>query len=148
MKSLQVSRTLLCILADFYNAVVWMISVLPLMPRYHSPLFRRLWTILRKPIKIVTIITFMFLRFFSSLARSRYLSIFLLSFIFILLSAGTAKSNRLQFFSLILGLVFGSELRDSFVFQSFRAFLVLYSFCESLLVFTYKMINCFISVSP
>ena len=43
-----------------------------------------------------TIITFMFHSYFNSLARSRYLSFFSLSFSFILWSAGTAKSTILQ----------------------------------------------------
>ena len=56
------------------------------------------------PITIGTIVTFMFHSFFNSLARSRYLSFFSLSFRFILLSAGTAKSTILQilFFLLII----------------------------------------------
>ena len=47
---------------------------------------------------MIGIITFMFLNFFNSLARSRYLSFFSLSFSFILWSAGTAKSTILQVF--------------------------------------------------
>ena len=56
------------------------------------------------PITIGTIVTFMFYSFFNSLARSRYLSFFSLSFRFILWSAGTAKSTILQilFFFLLL----------------------------------------------
>ena len=48
-------------------------------------------------ITIGTIVTFMFHSFFTSLARSRYLSFFLYSFRFILWSAGTAKSTILQY---------------------------------------------------
>ena len=57
------------------------------------------------PITIGTIVTFMFHSFFNSLARSRYLSFFYLSFRFILWSAGTAKSTILQilfFFFLLI----------------------------------------------
>ena len=54
------------------------------------------------PITIGTIVTFMFHSFFNSLARSRYLSFFSLSFRFILWSAGTAKSTILQILFLLL----------------------------------------------
>ena len=67
-KSPQVSRTHLSILAVFNNAVVWMVSTRP--PTYKSS-------------------------FFDSLAKSRYLSFFSLSSIFILWSAGAAKSTIL-----------------------------------------------------
>ena len=53
-------------------------------------------------ISIGTIVTFMFHSFFNSLTRSRYLSFFLLSFRFILWSAGTAKSIILQILLLLL----------------------------------------------
>ena len=62
-KSPQVSRTLISILADFNNSVV---------PR--------------APITIGITITFMFHSFFNSLVRSRYLSLFTLSFNFTLWS--------------------------------------------------------------
>ena len=48
------------------------------------------------PITIGIIVTFMFHSLFNSLARSRYLSFFSLSFRFILWSAGTAKSTILK----------------------------------------------------
>ena len=54
------------------------------------------------PITIGTIVTFMCHSFFNSLARSRYLSFFSLSFRFILWSAGTAKSAILQILFLLL----------------------------------------------
>ena len=57
----------------------------------------------------------MFNRFFNSLARSRYLSIFSHSFSFILWSARTAQSTVLQvlfFYWLLLGLVFWPRLSD------------------------------------
>ena len=37
-KSPQISRTLLSILADLNNAVTWMISILPLISKFFSPL--------------------------------------------------------------------------------------------------------------
>ena len=101
----QVSRTGLSILAVLSNAVVWIVSTRPLTSKPSRPF--------NAPITIGTIVTFMFYSFFNSLARSRYLSFFSLSFRFILWSAGTAKSTILQipfFYWLLWGLVFWAGL--------------------------------------
>ena len=74
----QVSRTLLSIQADFKNAVVWMLSILPLIFNPANLFSKPLGTI---P-SVLIIIVIMFHNFFNSLIRSRHLSIFLLSFIF------------------------------------------------------------------
>ena len=99
----QVFGTILSILANFNCTVVWIVSVLPL--RFSSPtLFSRpLGTVPTAPTTIGITITFMFHSFSSSLARSRYLSIFSPSFTFTLLSAGITKSTRWQgpFFFLV-----------------------------------------------
>ena len=96
-KSLQVSRTLLSILAVLNNAVFWMVST-RLPTSKSSSLFNNYFaTVLRAPITIGIIVTFMVHSFFNSLARSRYLSFFSHSFSFILWSAGTGKSTILQF---------------------------------------------------
>ena len=87
-KSPQVSRTLLSILADLNTAVVWMVSSQPLISKSTSPFV----TVLNAPITIGITVTFMFHIFFSSLARSRYLSIVLLSFSFTLWSSGIATT--------------------------------------------------------
>ena len=50
--------------------------------------------------------------FFTSLARSRYLSLFSHSFSFILWSAGTAKSTILQIFYFLLLIIIRSGLLD------------------------------------
>ena len=100
----QVSRTLLSILADLNNAVVWMVSTRPVIFQL-SNLFTNLSVIVsRAPITIGIIITFMFHSFSCSLARSRYLSFFLLSFYFTLWSARKAKFTIQQvlFFLLII----------------------------------------------
>ena len=97
-KSPQVSRTLLSILAVFNNAVVWMVSTRQPTSKSSRPFNNRLVTVPKAPITIGIIFTFMFHRFFNSLARSRYLSLFSHSFSFILWSAGTAKSTILQIF--------------------------------------------------
>ena len=59
---------------------------------FNNPLF----TEPKAPITIGTIVTFIYLRFFNSLARSRYLSFFSHSFRFILWSAGIANLTMLQ----------------------------------------------------
>ena len=109
IKSSQVSRTLLSILAVFNNAFVWMVSTRPPTSKSSSPFYNPLVTVPKAPI---TIVTFMFHSFYNSLARSRYLSFFSHSFSFILRSAGTAKSKILQIF------FFFSWLDDPFVCQS------------------------------
>ena len=103
-KSLQVSITLLCILADLNNAVVWMTSTRPLISKSSCHCTNLLLTVPRAPITIGITVTFMFHSFFNSLARSRYLYFFSLSFTFTLWSAGTAKYTILQvlFFLLII----------------------------------------------
>ena len=97
-KSPQVSRTLLCILAVFNNAVVWMVSTRPPTSKSSRPFNNPLVTVPKAPITIGIIATFMFHSFFNSQARSMYLSLFSHSFSFILWSAGTAKSTNLQIF--------------------------------------------------
>ena len=97
-KSPQVSRTLLSILAVFNNAVVWMVSTRSPASKSSWPFNNPLVTVPKAPITIGIIVTFMVHSFFSSLARSRYLSLFSHSFSFILWSAGTAKSTILQIF--------------------------------------------------
>ena len=95
-KSLQVSRTLLSILAVFNNAVVWMVSTRLPSSKSSRTSNNPLVTVPKAQITIVIIVTFMFHSFFNSLARSMYLSLFSHSFSFILWSAGTAKSTVLQ----------------------------------------------------
>ena len=157
-KSPQASWTLLSILAVLNNVVVWMVSTLPPTSKSSSPFNIPLVTVPNAPITIGIIVTFIFHSFFNSLARSKYLSFFLLSFSFILWSTRTAKSTILQvlycyyyyceFFISILndGLSLGSEWQqffldflDSFEFSSSAAvciFLILLRFSNSLSLFT------------
>ena len=93
----QVFRTLLRILAYFNNAVVWMVFTRPLISKSSDSCTNPSVTVPSAPITIGIIVTFMFHSiFFNSLARSRYLSFFSLSFNFTLWSAGTAKSTILH----------------------------------------------------
>ena len=90
-KSPQVSRTRLRILAVLSNAIIWIVSTRPPTSKSSRPFNNPLLIVLKVPITIGTFVTFMFHSFFNSLGRSRYLSFFSHSFIFILWSAGTAK---------------------------------------------------------
>ena len=113
-KSPQVFRTLLSILAVLKNAVVWMVFTRPPTSKSSNPFSNPLVTVLKAPITIGIIATFMSHSFFNFLTRSRYLSFFSHSFSFILGSAGTAKStiSQILFFCcwLLLGLVFWLRL--------------------------------------
>ena len=101
-ESPQVSRTLLSILA-YLNNVVWTVSTRPIISESSNPLV----TVLRAPI---TIVTFMFSKSFSSLARSRYLSLFSRSFNFTLWSSKTAKSAIQQVLSFWLIIIRSGRL--------------------------------------
>ena len=103
-KSSQVSRTLLSILADFNNAVVWMVSTRPLISMFSILYTNPLVNVLSGQITIGITVTFMVHSFFSPLARLRYLSLFSLSFSFILWLPRTAKSiiRQILFFQLTI----------------------------------------------
>ena len=132
-KSPQVSRTRLSILAVLSNAVVWIVSTCPVTSKSSRPFNNPLVTVPNAPITIGTIVTFMFHSFFNSLARSRYLSFFSLSFRFILWSAGTAKSTILQILFLLLiimrsGLLAGIRWSVCMIFWEFshRCYLIVF----------------------
>ena len=109
-KSPQVSRTRLWILAVLSNAVIWIVSTRPPISKSSRPFNNPLVIVPNAPITIGTIVTFMFHSFFNSIARSRYLSFFSLSFRSILWSAGTAKSTILQNFFFFLLIIMKSGL--------------------------------------
>ena len=60
----QISRTLLNILADINNAVFWMVSTGPVIPKPSCPCISPLVTVPRASITIGINVTFMFHRFF------------------------------------------------------------------------------------
>ena len=128
-KSPQVSRIYLSFLADLYNAVFWMVSTRHYFTKSSSPCTKPSVNVLSTLITIGIAVSFMIHSFFSSLARSRYLSLFSLFFIFTLWSAGTTKSTIQQvlfvFCWLSLVLVVLSRINDLFVSQNPR------EFCES-----------------
>ena len=63
-KSPQVSRTLLSILPDLNNAVVWTVSTGPVISKFSSPCTNPLVTVTRTPITIDITVTFMCYSFF------------------------------------------------------------------------------------
>ena len=86
-KSPQISRTLLGIVADFVNTIVWMVSIRP--PIYKSSIsFSKLFGIIPSaPTTTGITVNLMFHSFLSFLTRSCYLFLFSLSLIFTLSSA-------------------------------------------------------------
>ena len=124
-KSPQVTRTLPSILADLNNAIIWTVSTRPLISKFSRLFINPSVTVLSKLITAGITVTFMFhslfvcfllllFFFFSSLAKSRYLSLFSLSFSFTLWSAGTVLISCW----LSLGLVVWLRLGDPFVSQN------------------------------
>ena len=96
IKSPQVSRALLSILAVLNKAVVSIVSTRPPTSKSSNLFNNPLVTVPKALFAICIIVTFMLHSFFNSLTRSRYLSFFSLSFSFILWSVGTAKSTIMQ----------------------------------------------------
>ena len=86
-----------------------MVSTRPPTSKSSSPFSNPLVTVLKAPITIGIIVSYMFHSFFNSLARSRYLSVFSHSFSFIL-STGTAKSAILQVLFFLLLIIIRSGL--------------------------------------
>ena len=110
-KSPQISRSLLSILADFNETAVWMVSTCPLIFNSSSPLSKLLRTVPSTPTKIGITVTLSFRIFFSTPARSKYMSSFFsfsliftqLSFIFLCDRPERTKSTRQQIlFSFLL----------------------------------------------
>ena len=82
-KSLQVSRTLLSILAVFNNVVVWKVSTRPPASKSSRPLNNSSVTVPKAPITIGIIVTFMFYSFsFLKQGRGTYPSFHILSVLF------------------------------------------------------------------
>ena len=94
----QVSSSLLSILVNLNNAVVSMVSILPLIFYSASPFSKPFRTVPSVPNIIDITISFIFYRFFCCLTRSKYLFIFLLYLISTLWSMGTAKFTKFFFF--------------------------------------------------
>ena len=89
----QVFRSLLSALTDLNNAEVWMDSTRPLLSKSSNPCANPLMTVPCAPVITGITVTFMLHSFFCTLAMSKYLILFSLSFNFVLWSAGTADST-------------------------------------------------------
>ena len=96
-KSPPVSKTLLNILDEFNNAVVSMVPILPLISNSSSLFSKPLGTVRNAPTAIVISHLHVPQLFFSSLAKSKYLTISSFSIIFILWSAGIQNPLNGQF---------------------------------------------------
>ena len=92
-KTPQISRTLLGILTNLNDVVVWMVVSLLLIssPQVAVSIFLSLYRV--HQLQLVLLSLPCSIGFFSSLTRSRYLSLFSLSFSFNLWTARTAKST-------------------------------------------------------
>ena len=98
-KSPKISRTLLSILADFNNAIIWFVSIRSPIPNSSSPLSKLLVTVPSTPNTICITDTLIFYSFLSSQALSKYLSLFFffsIFFIFTQWTTGKAKFSIQQ----------------------------------------------------
>ena len=129
-------QALLSILADLNNAIVWIVLILALISNSFSPLFQAL------PSTLTTIgitVTLTFLSLFHSLARYKYLSIFLL--FFILTQWSVVQNCKIHytvssFFFFFLLITFSSGLLarirwSSWIPKSYRILQVLFSRTDS-----------------
>ena len=113
-KSPQIPKTLLSILANLSNAVVWMVFHLFSLPFISKSSVLILWWLCwKRQLQLISPSSF----FFSSLGRSRYSSLFSLSFSF---TVWTAKFTIQQgfFFVVLVGRLFllvWSSGRDSVI---------------------------------
>ena len=124
----QISRTLLSILSDLNNVIVWMVFTRPLISKSSSLFNNPLVIVRRAPITISINVTFFSHNllgfFFSFLARSRYLSLFSFSFNF---TQHSPQFSKYAFFSFsFLFFFFFFLLIIKKVFKSGRDFFYLY----------------------
>ena len=117
-KSSQVSRTVLSILANLSNAVVWMVSTLPLISKSSCPFINPSVSVPRAPVIIGINIAFMFHSFFNSQPRSRYFTFFSLSLNSTPWSAGTQFARSLFCCWLSYSLVVWPRLGNPFLSQN------------------------------
>ena len=107
-------RTLLSILADLNNAIVWMVFTRPIISKSSSPRINPLVTLPKASFAIGIIVTLTSHNFFSSLVRSRYLSFFSLFFQFYSMVSLTAKSTIRQVLLLLLIIIRSGCLPEIF----------------------------------
>ena len=114
--------THLSILADLNCAVVWIVSILPLISISLSLFSRSLGTVPRAQITIAIPDTIISHSFFCSMTRSRYFSIFLPFFFCLHILQLKQQNLQVIFFKKKkkVSLVFNSEIGDHFLSQSPR----------------------------
>ena len=127
----SVSRTL-SILADFSNAVLWIVAFCPLISKSSSPFINPLMTVPRAPITIGITVVFMFHGFFNSFARSRYLSFFSFSFNVVSWDSKVHNSASSLFLLIIIRSGHLAEIRWSIsISKSQESLCVLFSWSDS-----------------
>ena len=141
-KSPQASWTHLSILAYLNNAVVWMVSVCPLISKSSSPLTKHSGTFPSIPIKIGITVIFIFHSYFSHLGRSKYSSRFSLFLIFTLWSSWTAKSSIRQVLLFCWLSLVRPRLGDQFVSQNPREVCACHSGLGIYHLFVWSNLNC------
>ena len=108
-KSPQVSRTLLCILSVFNNAVVWMVSTRPPISKSSRPFNNPLVTVPKAPITIGIIVTFMFHSFFQFSSKVEVLiSLFTLFQFYSVVSRDSKVDNFADFLFFFLLIIIRS----------------------------------------
>ena len=123
-------RTVLRILANLYNALVWMVSIFPLGYNFSSFSFKPFETVLSASITIGITVRFIFHTFFV-LWQSLSLIFRIFSPFITVLSAGTAKSTRLYVLFFFLLMItwsgFLAEIRRSVSFSKSQRILCIFS---------------------
>ena len=121
-KSPQVSRTLLSVLADLSNAVVWMVSTRPVIFKFFSLLPIFWWLYREHQLQLVWPSLSNSTVFLNSIVRSRYLSFFSLFFQFYLVVSRDIKvhNSSFSFFVPYYYLFVWLWLRDPLVSQNSR----------------------------
>ena len=109
---LQVSRTLLSILVDLNNAVVWMVSTRPVISKFSSPSINPLVTVPRAPNTITTLMFHIFFKFPSKV------ELLILLFTFFQFYSGVSRDREIYNFESSLFLLIWLKLRDPFLCQN------------------------------
>ena len=108
----QFSRTVLSILTDLNNALVWTVSICPLISMSSGSRINPFVTVPRAPITIVIIVIFLLHSFFNSQQGRGIFLFFSHSFNFTLWTAGTKKSIILQLLSFTLIMIRSVRLAE------------------------------------
>ena len=114
-KSPLVSKTLLSILADLNNVVVWMVSTRPVIFMFSSPFNDPLVTLPRAPIKMGINITFMFHSFFQFPSKVEVLILLFKFFLFHSVARHNSESSLFSL-SLLLIIIRSGRLAEIIIF--------------------------------